>query len=142
MKTVNALLDQAHEPDESQLRSALGAAWPFFEAVRARAQGCEQDWKHHGKKYGWKLKIHAEDKNLCEVTVVEGGFLVTMAIREKERQALASDPVLAEVAGAGAKASEGYGIRVEVRDQASCDRATALLGFIVAQRELDAAAGE
>lgn len=140
MKTVNALLDQAHAPDEAQLRVALGPVWPFFEAVRARAQGCEQDWKNHGKKYGWKLKIHAEDKNLCEVTVVEAGFLVTMAVREKERQALAADPALAGLAGGGAKASEGYGIRVEVYDQASCDRATALLGFIVAQRELEDAA--
>ena len=136
MSTVNTLLDKALVPDDGPIKGVLGTTWAFFEEVRAQTRSCEQDWKHYGNKYGWKLKIHADDKNLCEVTVADGWFLVAMAIREKERQDLASDKPLADLAGTGAKASEGYGIKVEVRDQASCERAKALLSFIMARRNL------
>ncbi|MGC4118576.1 MAG: DUF3788 family protein [Myxococcales bacterium] len=136
MTTLNVLLEKAQTPDDDRVRGALGEAWPLFEAVRATTACCAQDWKHHGAKYGWKLKIHAEDKNLCEVTVADGWFLVALAIREKERQELSSDPRFAELANGGAKASEGYGLKVEVRDHASCEHAKALLVFIMARRDL------
>ena len=136
MTTMNVLLEKASVPDDGMIKSVLGATWPFFEEVRAQAGPCRQDWKHYGNKYGWKLKIHADDKNLCEVTVGDGWFLVAMAIREKERQDLATDTRLADLAGAGAKASEGYGIKVAVRNQASCERAKGLLQFIMARRNL------
>ena len=136
MPTMNVLLEKAQTPDDGLIKGVLGATWPLFEEVRSQTKSCDQDWKHYGNKYGWKLKIHADDKNLCEVTVADGWFLVAMAIREKERQDLAGDARLAELAGAGAKASEGYGIKVEVRDQASCERAKALLQFIMARRDL------
>jgi hypothetical protein len=136
MTTINVLLEKAQAPDDELVQGVLGKAWPFFEEIRAQTRSCAQDWKHYGNKYGWKLKVHADDKNLCEVTVANGWFLVAMAIREKERQDLAGDTRLAELAGAGAKASEGYGIKVEVRDQASCEHAKALLLFIMARRDL------
>jgi len=133
---MNILLEKARVPDDGQIQGVLGATWPFFEEVRAQTKSCKQDWKHYGNKYGWKLKIHADDKNLCEVTVADGWFLVAMAIREKERKDLASDASLADLAGGGTAASEGYGIKVEIRDLASCERAKALLGFIMARRNL------
>lgn len=134
--TVNVLLEKVPVPDDTLLKGVLGPTWPYFEQIRDRTKACAQDWKHYGKKYGWKLKVHADDKNLCEVTVADGWFLVTTAIREKERQDLKADPALGDLAGAGASASEGYGLRVEVRDAASCERAKALLGFIMARRDL------
>jgi hypothetical protein len=136
MKTMNVLLEKSQVPDDRLVKGVLGATWSLFEEVRAQARSCEQEWKHYGSKYGWKLKIHADKKTLCEVTVADGWFLLAMAIREKERHDLGGAPRLADLAGAGAKASEGYGIKVEVRDQASCDRAKALLQFIMARRNL------
>jgi hypothetical protein len=136
MTTVNILLEKNLVPEDALVQSVLGKTWSLFEEVRSQTSVCDQDWKHYGHKYGWKLKIHANDKNLCEVTVAKGWFLVALAIREKERLGLAGESSLADLAGAGAKASEGHGIRVEVRDQASCERAKALLRFIMARRDL------
>ena len=125
--SINILMDRAREPDDELVRGSLDAAWPFFEELRAATAACEHEWRHHGKKYGWKLKVHSGGKNVLELTVAEGWFLVAMAIREKERQDLAAD-------AAGAAGPEGYGIKIEVRDRASCDKAKALVAFIMARR--------
>jgi hypothetical protein len=133
--TINILLDKAIEPDGARLHDVLGSAWGFLEEICALTEPCEQDWRYYGRKYGWKLKVHADGKNLCEVTVADGWFLVAAAIREKELRDLESDAALAYLARSGDQFSEGYGIKVEVRDRASCDRAKALLGFIMARRK-------
>jgi hypothetical protein len=137
--SVNVLLDGAHPPVDGVIQQALGSTWPFFVAVREATAACTQDWRHYGKKYGWKLKVHAGGKSLLELTVADGWFLVAMAIREKERQALAADPAatgLASLAAGGIKAAEGYGIRIEVRDRAARDQALALARFIIGQRSI------
>lgn len=134
--SINILTDNAREPDDELLKQSLGSSWELFHDIRTHTAACEQHWRHHGKKYGWKLKIHAAGKNLLEITVAEGWFLVTMAIRETERLDLLADPALSALTDVDGKSSpEGYGIKVEVRDRASCDRAKALASFIMARRE-------
>lgn len=145
--SVNVLLEKSDMPTDERIKAILGGAWPLYEELRGATQACAQEWKHYGKKYGWKLKVHANDKTLFELTVAQGWFLVAMAIREKERLELMADPSLAssslaslDVASPPAPpaqpAQEGYGIKVEVRDAASYGRTMSLVRFIMAQRKL------
>jgi hypothetical protein len=131
----NVLLEKTDEPTAQLVSARLGATAAFWAELLALTGGCEQDWKHYGKKYGWKLKIHAKDKTLLELTVADGWFLLAMAIREKERETLRSG-AHADLATDGASFPEGYGVRIEVRDRASFDRARALVSFIMAERGL------
>ena len=134
--SVNVLLEKSDTPTDERLKALLGEAWSRFEALRTLTGACDQEWRHYGKKYGWKLKVHANDKTLLELTVAQGWFLVALAIREKERQALEAEPSLASVEVPAAPAPEGYGIKVEVRDAASFERARALLQFVMSHRKL------
>ncbi len=136
--SVNVLIEKADEPTDARLRTALGQTWGLFEALRTlTTASCELDWRHYGKKYGWKLKVHADDKTLLELTVADGWFLVAMAIREKERQELKTDPAAAALAEVPDAASpEGYGIKIEIRDAASAARAMGLVRFIMSKRSL------
>lgn len=142
--SVNVLLEKSDLPTDERIKALLGGTWPLYEELRGVTQACAQEWKHYGKKYGWKLKVHANDKTLLELTVAQGWFLVAMAIREKERLELMADPSLAssslasfDVASPPAQpAQEGYGIKVEVRDAASFGRTMSLVRFIMAQRKL------
>lgn len=68
---------------------------------------------------------------LLELTVAERWFLVAMALREKERLELEGDAVVSALAGAAS--AEGF-IKLEVRDPASCERALALVRFVMAPR--------
>jgi hypothetical protein len=137
--SVNTLMDKAQAPDDALIQRSLGETWAFFDELRTLTAVCEQDWRHYGKKYGWKLKIHADGKSLLELTVADGWFMVAMAIREKERLDLAADPavgVLRDLAGSADAAPEGYGIRIEVRDRLACQQVKALVRFIMGKRSL------
>lgn len=129
--STNVLNEAAERPTDPQVQAALGPAWEHFEALRAATATCEHEWRHYGKKYGWKLKVHADDKVLFELTVADGWFLVALALREKERLDLKGD-ALSDLAS-----PEGF-VKLEVRDPASCERALALVRFIMARRQPEA----
>ena len=132
--SINVLNEKAEQPTESQVKAALGAAWVHFEALQSLTGTCQREWRHYGKKYGWKLKVHADDKTLFELTVAEGWFLVAMALREKERQDLQADAPTRALAGDASP--EGF-LKFEVRDPASSERTATLVRFIMARRALE-----
>jgi len=129
--SINVLNEKAEQPTDVQVKAVLGPTWEPFEALRAATAGFEWEWRHYGKKYGWKLKVHAGDKNLFELTVADGWFLVAMALREKERQDLKADA--ASHALAGDASPEGF-LKFEVRDAASFEKTATLVRFIMARR--------
>lgn len=131
--SINALNDPT-SPTDAQIKAALAASVAQFSELEALTEGFEREWRHYGKKYGWKLKVHADDKTLAEVTVADGWFLVAMSLREKERQALLADA--ATTSALGEVAAEGF-FKFEVRDAASFSRAAALVRFVIAQRRAE-----
>jgi hypothetical protein len=119
--SVNVLNEKTEQPTDVQIQAALGPTWGHFEALRALTSAFEQEWRHYGKKYGWKLKVHADDKTLYELTVAQGWFLVAASLREQERKEL------------GDAASEGFQ-KLEVRDAASFEQLATLVRFLIARR--------
>ncbi|MBN1242495.1 MAG: DUF3788 family protein [Spirochaetales bacterium] len=134
----NAFLPENPAPDEAAIAAALGPALPRYRAVLEAADGYEREWKHHGPKYGWKLKLHDGDKALAEITVASEGFLVALAARALELEELREDPELEETLAAlmpdeGAKG--GWGLRVAVTDDGSLATAVLLVKALAALRE-------
>lgn len=133
----NIFMAESPAPGEEGLRAALGDKYPLFESIVAAAEGFEKDWKHYGKKYGWKLKAHDGEKALFELTVTTDGIRVSVAARESEMEALREDPssaaTLGEILPPG-KSKEGWGIRLAVTDGESALRAIALIKAVAAIR--------
>jgi hypothetical protein len=133
----NVLLEPSGPPTDETLRAVLGEAYPHFVAVQAAAPGFARDWKHYGRKYGWKYRIFGDRKSLLELTVKNGAFLVGMAVRQAEWQALQTEEAAAELRRLAAEARlapEGYGVKLEVVDAAARDLALALIAFVAAKR--------
>lgn len=129
--SINSLMDPT-EPTLDQANAALGQTAPFLQQLLQQCGSWEHEWKFHGKKYGWKLKVHDGSKNLLEITVAEGWFLATVAIRGEELEALRQEtPELLEAI----EAQDRYGVRIEVRDPASHERVAALTRFVMSQRQ-------
>jgi len=134
----NAFLPENPAPDEAALAAALGSALPRYQAVLDAADGYEREWKHHGPKYGWKLKLHDGDKALAEITVASGSFLVALASRALELEELGEDPAVAaalEALQPEAGAKGGWGLRVAVTDDGSLATAVLLLKALAALRD-------
>ncbi len=134
----NAFLPEHPAPDEAALAAALGPALSRYRAVLEAAEGYEREWKHHGPKYGWKLKLHDGDKALAEITVAPGSFQVALAARALELEELREDEAVAAALDARkpeAGAKGGWGLRVAVTDDASLATAVLLVKALAALRE-------
>jgi hypothetical protein len=131
----NLFLEENPAPGPASIAAALGDRGRLYAAILEAASGFQADWKHYGRKYGWKLKVHDGSKTLLELTLVPEGIRVSIAAREAEMQALragseAGRPELAEAA----HAKEGWGIRLTVADEAGCAKAAALIRAVAAFR--------
>jgi len=136
----NAFLPEQPAPDAASLEATLGAAHPWYLAVLEAAKGFETEWRHYGRKYGWKLKIHDGSKALLELTARASTFRMSLAVRENELEALQADAATAPLVAAylADKArKEGWGLRLEVTDRASLDRALVLIKALTTLRKAD-----
>jgi hypothetical protein len=129
----NHFLENGLAPDQASIGAALGERYPLYLRILDSAPGFEREWKHYGRKYGWKLKVHDGEKALLELTIAETGILVSVAAREGELLELRSDQslaaLLAELSPPGAR-KEGWGIRLAIVDEGSCLRAETLIAAI------------
>jgi hypothetical protein len=136
----NFFLAENPAPDSGAIAAALGDKYPLFERLMAAAEGFEKDWKHYGRKYGWKLKAHDGEKALFELTVMAEGIRVSVAARESEVEELREDPVVAAIiAGllAPGKSKEGWGLRLWVANEESAGRAATLILAVAAIRQAE-----
>ena len=126
----NHFLDETSSPDPASIKATLGEKYSWYEGVLAAAKGFSADWKHYGKKYGWKLKVHDGAKALLELTIGNAAFRISIAARESEMQALREEPetaaVLAGLLPPG-KSKEGWGIRMAIDTADDYGRALLLI---------------
>jgi hypothetical protein len=134
----NLFLAEFPAPDPASISAALALAYPWYEGVLGAAEGFEREWRHYGKKYGWKLKIHDGAKALLELTIGTGGFRIGLAARERELEILRGDPLAAPVFAAfldDKPEKEGWGIRIEVVSEARYNQALVLVRALAALRK-------
>jgi hypothetical protein len=134
----NLFLADLPAPDPSSIAAALGPAYSWFEGLTEAAGGFERDWKHYGKKYGWKLKIHDGAKALLELTIGARGFRIGLAAREREIEVLRQDPIAAPALATfldGKETKEGWGIRIEVDTEMRYAQALVLVRALAALRK-------
>jgi hypothetical protein len=134
----NYFLEEEPSPNEASIKAACGASYPWYEGILEAASGYELDWKHYGKKYGWKLKAHDGAKALFELGLGSAGIRISIAARESELEALRGDPaaeaVLAELLPPG-KSKEGWGIRLLIDDEVDYGRALLLVKAVARIRK-------
>jgi hypothetical protein len=108
--------DAAAQPTSPALESTLGRAFDRYESLLGLAATFAQEW-NFSKASGWMLKVHDGKKALFYLIPLKGGFKISMAIRESEREALMADHDLASLNDAFVSAkeySEGFGMQFEV----------------------------
>jgi hypothetical protein len=134
----NYFPDEEPSPNEASIKAACGDSFPWYAGILEAASGYELDWKHYGKKYGWKLKAHDGAKALFELGLGGSGIRLIIAARESELETLRGDPaaaaVLAELLPPG-KSKEGWGIRLLIDDEGDYGRALLLIKAVSKMRK-------
>ena len=128
--------DAAARPTSPALESTLGRAFDRYESLLGLAATFAQEW-NFSKASGWMLKVHDGKKALFYLIPLEGGFKVSMAIRESEREALMTDHDLAslnDTLASAKKYSEGFGVQFEVDAEMDFAVVESFIGKLIAAR--------
>ena len=134
----NPFLQEEPAPTAETIRAALGDKVLWYEGLLAAAPDFEPEWLYHGKKYGWKLKVHDGAKALFELTMAEGGFRVAIAVREDELENLRGNPATAACLSSFPPAGKaGWGLRVDVTDEDAFHKALLLVQAVAEIRQAD-----
>lgn len=131
----NPFLQEEPAPTVETIRATLGDKMLWYEGLLAAAPDFEQEWRFHGKKYGWKLKVHDGAKALFELTLIEGGFRVSLAAREGELESLRGNPATAAHLSAFPPGKEGWGMRIDVTDAEAFHMALLLVQAVAELRQ-------
>jgi hypothetical protein len=128
--------DATARPTAPALESVLGRAFGRYESLLGLAPAFAHEW-NFSKTSGWMLKVHDGKKALFYLIPLEGGFKISMAIRESEREALMTDRDLTPLDGILASAKkypEGFGVQFEVDDKADFAVVEAFICKLIAAR--------
>lgn len=128
--------DPSTPPTAEALERVLGDAHGSYRTLTKVTAGLAREWVHTGTG-GWMEKVHAHRKALCYFVPLGGVLRVSLTVRPRERAPLLADEALASVHAAftGArKYPEGYALRFDVTDRASCAPVATLLARLIALR--------
>jgi uncharacterized protein DUF3788 len=117
---------RAHRPTEREVRSALGAAAPFWasliEAVREQCTPVTEEWSFASAKVGWSMRLKHGDRIVLYLTPQEGRFVTGVVLGDKAVSAAKAAGRVSEAAlavvSAAPKYAEGRGIRLTVASAA------------------------
>jgi hypothetical protein len=137
----SSLTDPGHAPDDADLRAALGAARPAWDAILAYLAGREgltREWKFYAGGHGWQLKIKDKKAAVLYLIPRDGSFLAAMPLKDAAVAALPGTDLPADVIRAiqtAKPAVEGRPARIEVTGARQADIVKTLLALALATRQ-------
>lgn len=128
--------DPGVQPDELSLKQAFGKAFPYFQALERMTQDFSHEWKFYPKS-GWSYKTGNKKKALFYLKPLKGGFTVSMAIREGEKEHLMSSGLpsaLIEQLRKAEKFPEGFPVRLSVSNESEFKPLREILDILIPVR--------
>lgn len=129
-------IDKSVQPDELLLKNALGKAYKFYIELDNLTASFKKDWDY-SKSSGWMQKVHDGKKALYYFIPLKGAFIISLAVREQEKDdflTMKSLAALHDELKAAKKYSEGYALKFQVADAASFSACQLLIGSLVEKR--------
>ncbi|RPI79715.1 MAG: DUF3788 family protein [Desulfobacteraceae bacterium] len=121
-------------PNKKELLRVLGKTFKYFLEMSGFHAGYMHEWHFYGKNFGWQFKTADSKKALFYLSPLQDSFLVTLGVREKEKNVLLSSKlpeiILKEIESAK-KHPEGYAVYLMVTDTASFKTAKMLIKLML-----------
>ena len=107
-------------PNEQALECTFGANYESYRKLMTLAASFSREW-NFSKTSGWMLKVFTKKKALFYLTRLEGGFKLSLTLRETEREALLQESELIglhEKIASAKKFVEGFYLQFEILSKA------------------------
>lgn len=123
-------------PTEDSLEAAIGESYSSYRKLMGLIASFSHSW-HFSKSSGWMLKVFERQKALFYLFLLDGGFKLSIAVRENERDAFLQDVELSsrhEQLSAAKKYAEGYALQFEVRNEGDFEKVEPFITKLIGLR--------
>lgn len=112
-----AFTDKAIRPELENLSTTLGKCFGYYEELLSQTAGFKSSWQYSPSS-GWMQKVFDGKKALFYVIPHVGGYVVSLTLREAEREAMLANSALQlfyDKLRKARKFTEGYHLVLEVK---------------------------
>jgi hypothetical protein len=128
--------DQDVNPTDTLLRKQLGTAIAYYTAILETSGDFRKQWQFSNGN-GWLLKVHDTRKALYYLIVIEDGIVITLTVRDSERETFLNNEDLKDLRTeleSATKYSEGYALRFEIKSEEKCRLVAKFLIALIKER--------
>jgi len=111
-------IDKSVKPSNDTLKKIFGKAFSWYEMLQKLSSDFQSEW-NFSRTSGWMLKVHDSKKALYYLIPLENSFIVSLTLREAERNLFIKINVLSELHTTikdARKFSEGYALKFKISD--------------------------
>ncbi len=128
--------EKSLKPSEEKLVEVLGWVSQHFLDLEHLTKNYKHSW-NYSKSSGWMEKVEERGKALFYLIPLTDSFIISMAIRESERELVLSNTEYAsyhKIVSSAKKYSEGYNVKFEITDGKTYDFSREFVKIIMSQR--------
>jgi hypothetical protein len=129
--------NKTSKPTDGNLKKVLTSTFSFYNQLLKHTNAFSREW-NYSKSSGWMQKVFDNKKALLYLIPLSNQFLISLTVRENEREILLNDKEIEfykERLSQAKKYSEGYAMRLSVTDKESFSRTILFIQKIIALRK-------
>jgi hypothetical protein len=129
--------NKTSKPTNGNLKKVLASTFSSYSQLMENTKAFSKEW-NYSKSSGWMQKVFDNKKALLYLIPLTNQFLVSLTVRENEREILLNDKEIVfykEQLSQAKKYSEGYTMRFSVTDKESFSRTILFIQKIIVLRK-------
>jgi hypothetical protein len=129
--------NEKSKPTDVSLKRTLSSTFSYYNQLLKYTKAFSREW-NYSKSSGWMLKVFDNKKALLYLIPLSNQFIVSLTVRENEREMLLRDNEIEFYKGQLSQAkkySEGYAMRFSVTDKESFSETILFIQKIIALRK-------
>jgi hypothetical protein len=129
--------NKTSKPTNDNIKIALASTFSYYNQLMENTKAFSKEW-NYSKSSGWMQKVFDNKKALFYLIPLTNQFLISMTVRENERETLLTDKEIdfyKDQLRQAKKYNEGYAMRFSVTDKESFSRTILFIKKIIALRK-------
>jgi Protein of unknown function (DUF3788) len=126
--------NKTSKPTNENIKKVLASTFSYYNQLMENTKTFSKEW-NYSKSSGWMQKVFDKKKALLYLLPLTNQFIISMAIRENEREILLKDKEIVLQLKQAKKYSEGFAMRFVVTNEETFSRTTLFINKIITLRK-------